>query len=112
MTAADTYRQTMFLAMCKSHGLPEPVPELRFNPQRFWRFDWAWLAQMIALEIQGGLWVAGGGRHQRGAALLREMEKLNAAACLGWRILYATPDQVTTGEIFLVIRQALHLEGP
>lgn len=71
------------------------MPEYRFAPPRRWRFDWAWLDCKVALEVQGGIWTHG--RHTRGAALLKEHEKLNAAAALGWRVLYCTPQQFESG---------------
>jgi len=84
----------LFSAVCRAAGLPEPVPELRFAAPRRWRFDWAWPELLIALEVQGGIF--SGGRHVRGAALLKEMEKLNAAAIAGYRVLYVTPATLLT----------------
>jgi hypothetical protein len=97
----------LFVAACKAHGLPEPEPEYRFCEARRWRLDWCFVDYWLAVEIQGGLWVAGGGRHQRGAALLAEYEKLNMAALMGYRVLFATPAQVKSGEIFPIIARAL-----
>ena len=85
---------SLFPAVCRAAGLPEPVPELCFAAPRRWRFDWAWPELKLALEVQGGLFV--NGRHSRGAALLKEHEKLNAAAVAGWRILYCTPATLLT----------------
>ena len=102
----------LFLAMCRSHGLPEPVPEYQFAPPRRWRFDWCFLqpglltqTKGIALEIQGGIWTSG--RHVRGKALLAEHEKLNEAAVRGYRVLFCTPEDVQSGAIFPVIKRAL-----
>jgi len=66
--------------------LPGPVAEYRFHPVRRWRFDWAWPAAArggVAVEIDGGQWAAGGGRHNTDP----DREKLNTAAALGWRVL-------------------------
>jgi len=52
-----------------------------------WRFDFAWPERRIALEIQGAVWT--GGKHARGAGMVKDYEKANAAALLGWRLLYA-----------------------
>ena len=94
-------------ALCRALKLPEPVPEYKFHPTRKWRFDWAWPSthHKVALEIQGAIFVQG--RHVRGAAMLKEFEKLNAAATLGWRILYATPKQVADGTALESVRAAL-----
>lgn len=88
--------QPVIEALCRADKLPVPVFELRFAPPRKWRFDVAWpsLSRPVALEIQGGLFVHG--RHSRGAALEQEHEKLNAAAALGYRVLFSTPRQLAT----------------
>lgn len=80
---------SLFPAVCRAAGLPEPIAEFRFAPPRKWRFDWALVDQKLAIEVQGGLFVQG--RHSRGAALLKEHEKLNTAASLGWRVFFVTP---------------------
>ena len=71
------------------HGLPEPVLEHRFHPVRRWRFDIAWADHMIALEVEGGVWT--GGRHTRGSGFMKDMEKYNTAAAMGWIVLRAVP---------------------
>jgi hypothetical protein len=91
--------------LCRALGLPEPVPELRFAPPRRWRFDWAWERQRLALEVQGGIF--GQGRHTRGPALLKEFEKLNAAAAAGWRVIFCTPQQIRNGEALTAVEAAL-----
>jgi len=96
----------LFPAVCRAAGLPEPVPELRFSAPRRWRFDWAWPELKLALEVQGGIF--SGGRHVRGAALLKEMEKLNAAAIAGYRVLYVTPATLLTDGPELVRRAHQH----
>ena len=99
----------IFPAVCRAAKLPEPVPEFRFAPPRRWRFDWCWPAYKLALEVQGGLFVQG--RHSRGAALLKEHEKLNTAAQMGWRVLYVTPKQLLSDGPELV-RRAMSVARP
>lgn len=94
-----------FDRLCALTQLPTPVPEYRFAPPRKWRFDWAWLAQKVALEVQGGLFIQG--RHSRGAALLKEHEKLNEAAAQGWRVLFVVPAQLESTTTFDLLRRAL-----
>jgi hypothetical protein len=84
-------------AVCRSHGWPEPEAEVQVVPERRWRFDLAWRRHLLAVEVQGGLFVKG--RHTQGAALVREFEKLNAAAVRGWAVLLVTPEQVTGGPL-------------
>lgn len=88
-------------------GLISPVGEYRFHPVRRWRFDWAWPAQQIALEVEGGVFIRG--RHSRGLGMVKDMEKYNAAAALGWRVLRVTPKQVQSGEALKTVTEALAL---
>lgn len=62
-----------------------PVREYRFAEEigRRWRFDFAFIAQKVAIEIDGGQWQQHGGRHNTDMDRI----KLNNAACLGWRVL-------------------------
>lgn len=76
-------------------GLPKPVGELHFHPTRRWRFDWAWPDQKLAVEVDGGLFVRG--RHSRGRGSENDMEKLNEALILGWRVLRVSTDMVADG---------------
>jgi very-short-patch-repair endonuclease len=61
----------------------QPEQQHRFYPPRRWRFDYAWPAQRLAVEVDGGQWSPRGGRHNTDG----DREKLNAAAELGWRVL-------------------------
>jgi hypothetical protein len=86
-----------------------PIPEYRFAPPRKWRWDWAFVEAKVAIEQQGGLF--SGGRHVRGPALLKEMEKLNAGACNGWRVLYCTPQEFASGAILESVEKCLAQRG-
>lgn len=91
-----------FARVCVAAGLPEPEAEYRFAPPRKWRFDFAWPHHKLALEVQGAIFTQG--RHTRGAALLKEHEKLNAAAALGYRVLFITPKALLTEGPDLVMK--------
>lgn len=80
---------------CKTDGLPMPVPEYRFDESRRWRFDYAWPEHKIALEIEGGVFTRG--RHTRPSGFLKDMEKYNRAAQLGYRVFRCTPNSIHTG---------------
>jgi hypothetical protein len=99
-------------------GLPAgAVPEYRFHRQRRWRFDYAWPARRIALEIEGGLYGRGkkcptcGRRSVAGHSsierLKTDLEKYNAAGLAGWLVLRVTPQQVSSGEAGRLVRLAL-----
>jgi len=79
----------------------------RFCPGRQWRFDFALLErrQDVAVEVEGGVWC--GGRHVRGKGFEADMEKYNAAALLGWRLLRFSPSMVESGEALKVIEKVL-----
>lgn len=75
---------------------PGHEAEHKFHPERRWKFDHAWPHAKISLEIEGGAWI--GGRHNRGAGYIKDMEKYSEAAILGWRIIRVTPQQVKNGQ--------------
>jgi len=95
---------------CQLLGLPRPVAEHRFHPTRRWRFDWAFVDERIAIEIEGGVFLADGGRHSRGAGFRNDTEKYAEAAIAGWRIIRVLPEHVTQGQAVEWIRRAL--KGP
>ena len=102
------YNQDIVSAYFKQCGLPAPVFELRFHSVRRWRFDLAFPDQKVALEVQGGIFT--GGRHNRGAAMLKEWVKLNTAAAMGWRLLYCQPKDLCMSQTVDIIREALEYE--
>lgn len=85
--------------------LPAPECQYRFAPPRRWTFDLAWKAEMLAVEVEGGIWVRG--RHTRGKGYEKDCEKYNEAALAGWRVLRFTTGQVTNGNALSVIERAL-----
>ena len=95
----------LFMALCKGAGLPVPVTEHRFHPERKWRFDLAWVPQKVALEVEGGAWT--GGRHTRGAGFIKDMEKYNEANALGWSVLRCTPDQLCRMMTIDMVKRAM-----
>ena len=65
--------------------------EYRFHPKRKWKMDYAIPSIMVGVEVEGGLWKEGGGRHNRAAGFIADMEKYNTATAMGWRIFRITP---------------------
>lgn len=99
-----TYVPDAFPCLCRSHGLPQPIPEVTFHPSRKWRFDWLFPGK-IAVEVQGGVWVRG--RHARGQGIVHDHEKLNVAQCMGYIVLQFTPGQIADGTFACVVCDAL-----
>ena len=81
--SAAQRRTYALLLLLREAGLPAPQLEYRFHSERRWRFDLAWPEYHLAVELDGGEWLARGGRHNTDA----DREKLNHAAVLGWRVL-------------------------
>lgn len=95
----------LFPILCRNSGLPPPTPEFRFHPTRKWRYDWAWPDKKVALEVEGGTWI--NGRHNRGSGFVRDMEKYNAAAVAGWRVLKCVPKDLCTIKNVQMVKEAL-----
>ena len=68
----------------------KPQREYKFHPRRKWRFDFAFVAQRVAVEVDGGQFTKFGGRHNTDA----DREKLNEAAAMGWRVLRFSPQML------------------
>jgi len=81
-------------------------PEIKFHEKRKWKFDYANHKTMVALEVEGGLWI--GGRHNRAPGMIKDMEKYNEAALMGWRVLRVTPQMVLKdGTAYLLVDRSL-----
>lgn len=91
---------------CELAGLPKPEAEVKFHPGRRWRFDYGWRDRKIAVEINGGAFLVGGGRHTRGSGYAKDCEKLAEAAILGWRVIPVLPNQIANGQALNLISRA------
>jgi hypothetical protein len=98
-------RRSLFFSLLKREQLPLPVPEFRFDTSREWRCDFAWPAQKLALEVEGGAWT--NGRHVRGKGFLEDMSKYNRLAVMGWRLLRCTPGGLSDLWTITQIKDAL-----
>lgn len=86
-------------------GLPPPGREYTFARPRRWQFDFAWPAILLAVEVEGGVWVQG--RHTRGQGYIDDMEKYNRAAILGWSVIRVTPQQAGDGTLVVLLQDWL-----
>lgn len=101
----------IFQQLCVNTGLPQPQTEYQFHPKRKWRADYAWPGQRLILEVEGGVWAATNGtksRHFTGTGALKDMEKYNEAAALGFRILRVQPKDLLKQSTIELIRKSLH----
>lgn len=110
--------EVQLAAQLRALGVPTPEREYRFaKPERDWRFDFAWPNRRIAVEVEGGVWArptmpggAQGGRHNRGAGYLRDLEKYNGAALRGWVLLRYTDREIKSWHAAREIARALGVE--
>jgi very-short-patch-repair endonuclease len=56
-----------------------------WDKQRRWRLDAAIPAMKIAIEIEGGVYTKG--RHTNPMGFMKDMEKYNTLAAMGWRLI-------------------------
>jgi hypothetical protein len=92
-------------AICDA-GLPTPVPQLEVSAGAgtpSFRLDFAWPAQMVALEVDGFRW------HATPRACAQDSRRANLLAAMGWRVLRATPAELETGaaEVLAALRVEL-----
>jgi very-short-patch-repair endonuclease len=87
------------------YGITDFVREHRFHDVRRWRFDFAWLNRMLAVEVDGG--TRNFGRHNRFDGFAKDCEKFNTAVLMGWRVLRFNSDMVKDETAINVIEQAL-----
>lgn len=98
-------------------GLVTPVEQFMFAREwgRLYRWDFAWPAQQLAVEVDGGRFMGRGGR---GAVMSRtaplgyhgsvdDNRKRNLANLLGWKLLIYSPEQIRSGEAITEIKLAL-----
>jgi hypothetical protein len=91
-------------------GLGPVVCELKFHKTRNWRLDIAIPSRMIAIEIEGGIFLKTGGRHNRGAGMRNDMEKYAEAVIAGWRLIRIVPEWIKKGIALDYVRRAASQE--
>jgi very-short-patch-repair endonuclease len=76
------------------------VRELRFAPDRRFRFDFAFVADNLAVEIDGAV-------HRIKKRFSGDLEKGQLALLGGWRVLRVSPAEVRTGHALTLLRKLL-----
>lgn len=74
--------------------------EYRFKLDRRFRFDFAFLEEQIAVEIDGVV-------HRIKSRFNADREKGTIALLLGWRVLHVTSAQVRSGEALTLLSKLL-----
>jgi len=75
----------------------EVEEEVKFHPERKWRFDLAIRSRLLAIELEGF------GRHQSMAGFIGDIEKYSEAFALGWNVLRVTRAMVADGRALDVL---------
>ena len=96
-----------FALQCKLAGIPEPIPEYTFHPIRKWRADFCFLDARLLMEVEGGVFKDGGGRHNRGKGFRDDLEKYAEAAILGYRLIRVLPEWIEDGRALTYVERAL-----
>lgn len=87
-------------------GYPRPKPHALIFPNSQHHVDYAYLEERIAVEISGQIWQKGG--HSSGRGITRDAFKANELACMGWKLLIFTPEQIDSGAAYEWTKRALH----
>ena len=88
--------EDIFATQLDAVGLDGYVREYQAIPGRRFRFDFCWVKERLAVEIQGGTYSRGA--HARPLGIKRDYEKGNLAIKYGWRVLQFDEDMVKSGQ--------------
>ena len=83
--------QLIFMA-----GEDDYEKEYMFHHTRKWRFDFAFVKEKVAVEVQGGIYTKGA--HVRGRGYEKDREKTNEASLMGWIVIEVTPKHIKNGQ--------------
>lgn len=91
---AGSKLESKFLFLWRVAQGPQLERELRFHPERKWRADFAHMGSRTLIEIEGGIFQRGAGRHNRGAGYAKDAEKYLEAVLAGWTVIRLTEKQL------------------
>lgn len=106
----------VLLEQIRLSGLPEPLLEYTFHASRQWRFDFCWResGNLVACEVEGGIWMQTSTGRSKGHAhperFEGDCEKYNEAALYGWTIIRVTPAMIRDGRALDWLERALRLD--
>lgn len=88
-------------------GLSSFTVEYLFHATRKWRFDFAFVAEKVAVEYDGGIFDNGPSGHTSVSGIMRDIEKINEAQLAGWLVIRVTPQSVANGTALRYAKRAL-----
>lgn len=101
-----------FTFLLKIENLPMPLRQYKFYPTRKWRCDFMYVQEKIAVEIEGGLFMKGQGKftgagHSHPIHIMRDIEKYNYLALMGYRLFRFGKKEINNGDAISMISRAL-----
>jgi len=97
--------EAKFALYWRGLGGPELQREFIFHPERKWRADLTQVESRTIIKIEGGIFVAGGGRHNRVAGFIADAEKYMEAFLAGWNVVRLSAPQITAPDIARLIHR-------
>lgn len=103
----------VLLEQIRLSQLPDPLLEYTFHANRKWRFDFCWKnhGQLVACEVEGGIWMQTTTGRSKGHAhpqrFESDCEKYNEAALYGWLVIRVTPAMIRDGRAMDWLERAL-----
>ena len=91
---AQSKLESRFLFLWRVAQGPPLEREVQFHTSRRWRADFAHIESRTLIEIEGGIFMAKGGRHTRGAGYANDAEKYLEAVLAGWTVIRLTERQL------------------
>jgi very-short-patch-repair endonuclease len=118
----DDSAEREFDFQCRAYKLPPAIRKHRMpsasgllTPKTqvlaTWEFDFAFLEQRLLVEIDGGIFMPGGGAHSHPVDITRNMTKRNDAALGGFWLLAFTPREVRNGHAIAFTQKKLATLG-
>lgn len=101
----SSWLEELFLNQLSEAGIEGFEAEYKFLKERRFRFDFAWVDQMIAVEIEGGVWNKS--RHTNPAGFEKDCEKYNLATKAGWKVFRFGPTHVKKGNAIVFMADVL-----
>jgi very-short-patch-repair endonuclease len=86
--------ESKFLLLWRVAQGPPLEREVKFHASRRWRADFAHMQSRTLIEIEGGIFLPGGGRHNRGGGYAKDAEKYLEAVLAGWTVIRLTAHQL------------------
>lgn len=86
--------ESKFLLLWRVAQGPPLEREFRFHTTRKWRADFSHPESRTLIEIEGGIFMRKGGRHNRGIGYAKDAEKYLEAFLGGWKVIRLTEKQL------------------